>query len=113
MDGCSVRSEITNAYLQEAVRTYVLGLPQASIALSPMEQALKEELGHPGKRTQLEMANLLDEAEGAQIIDGEVRKTARKLANQANLVLHQEPADLAKAFDVLLMLHAILKHIYS
>lgn len=108
-------SKTTNSYLREAVRTYIFGFPQASIALSraALEQALKEELGHQGVKIFLDMNRLLDEAEGGGVIDGVIRKTARKLATEADAVLHERPADLPKAYDVLLMLRGVLQHIYS
>ena len=115
LEGSRTPSEMTNSYLREAVRTYIFGFPQASIALSraALEQSLKEELGHQGKRIFLDMNNLLDEAEGGGVIDGVIRKTARKLASEADAVLHERPADLAKAYDVLLMLRGILQHVYA
>ena len=59
------------------------------------------------------MNSLLDEAEGGGVIDGVDRKIARKLANDADTVLHEKPADLTKAFGVLLMLRGVLQHIYA
>jgi hypothetical protein len=40
-------SEVTNIYLQEATRTYIIGFPLACVALSrsALEQSLKESLG--------------------------------------------------------------------
>jgi hypothetical protein len=115
LEGSRIPSKITNGYLQEAVRTYIFGFPQASIALSraALEQALKEELGHQGKRIFLDMNGLLNEAEGSGTIDGVIRRTARRIATEADTVLHEIPADLAKAYDVLLMLRGVLQHIYA
>lgn len=108
-------SKTTNGYLREAVRTFVFGFPQACIALgrAALEQALKEELGHQDKKSFLDMNSLLDEAEGAGIIDGVIRKTARKIATEADNVLHEKPADLVKAYDVLVMLRGVLQHIFA
>jgi hypothetical protein len=108
-------SKTTNSYLREAVRAYIFGFPQASIALSraTLEQALKEELGHQGGKIFVDMNNLLDEAQGGGMIDGVIRKTARKLATEADAVLHERPADLPKAYDILLMLRGVLQHIYA
>jgi len=115
LEGCRIPSETTNSYLREAVRTYIFGFPQASIALSraALEQALKEELGHQGGEIFVDMNSLLDEAEGAGVIDGVIRKAARKMASEADAVLHEKPADLPKAYDVLLMLRGVLQHIYA
>lgn len=108
-------SKTTNGYLREAVRTFVFGFPQACIALSraALEQALKEELGHQNKKIFLDMNSLLDEAEGAGVIDSVIRKTARKIATEADNVLHEKPADLAKAYDVLVMLRGVLQHLFA
>ena len=48
LEALRLPSKVTNGYLREAVRTYIFGFPQASIALSraALEQALKENLGH-------------------------------------------------------------------
>ncbi len=115
LEGSRVPSKVTNAYLREAVRTYIFGFPLASIALSraALEQALKEELGHQGKQIFVNMNNLFDEAERAGLIDAVVRETARKIASEADAVLHEKPADLAKAYKVLLMLRGVLKHLYT
>jgi hypothetical protein len=115
LEGSRVPTKITNGYLAEAVRTYIFGFPQASIALSraALEQALKEELGCQGTKIFLDMNSLLDEAEGLGAIDGVIRRTARKIASEADAVLHEKPADLAKAYDVLLMLRGVLQHIYA
>jgi hypothetical protein len=78
-----------------------------------MEQAPKEELGHQGRKIFVDMNGLLDEAEGGNVIDGVIRKIARKIASDADLVLHEEPADAARAYEVLLMLRGVLQHIYA
>lgn len=110
-----VASRMTNAFLQEAVRTYVFGLPQASVALSraALEQALKENLGYQGQPTYVVMRDLLEEAEGAGVIDSALRRMARRVADEADAVLHEKPADIATAYEVLLLLRGILQHIYS
>lgn len=120
LEGSAIPSKATNSYLQEAVRTYILGLPQASVALcrAAMEQALKENLGHQGTRFVLEkneslMSKLLDEAEGAGLIDGTVRRMAREVSKAANDVLHEKPTDLKRAYEVLLKLRGILQHLYA
>lgn len=115
LQGSAIPSKITNGYLREAVRTYIFGFSQASIALSraALEQALKEELGHQSRKLFIEMKDLLDEAEGAGVIDGVIRKAARKIATEADDVLHEKPADLKKAYEVLLNLRGVLQHIFS
>jgi hypothetical protein len=108
-------SQVTNVFLQEAVRTYVLGLPQASVALSraALEQALKENLGYQGQASYIEMKDLLDEAERAGVIDKTLRRMARRVADEADDVLHEKPTSITKAYEVLLLLRGILQHVYS
>lgn len=115
LESSRIPSKITNGYLQEAVRAYILGLPQASVALSrvAMEQALKENLGYQSTRRFVKMNNLLDEAEGAGVIDPTTRMAARAVADEADDVLHERPTSLDKAFDVLVNLRGILQHLYD
>jgi Domain of unknown function (DUF4145) len=115
LEGSRTPSQVTNGYLREAVRTYVMGLPQASVALSraALEQALKENLGYQGTGTFVEMNNLLEEAEGAQVIDKTIRRLARRIADEADDVLHERPTSLDKAYDVLVMLRGVLQHVYN
>jgi hypothetical protein len=115
LEGSRIPSKVTNGYLREAVRTYILGLPQSSVALcrAALEQAIKENLGYQGTRTFVEMNGLLDEAEGAGIIDGQIRRMARKIASEADDVLHEKPTDLTKASEVLLMLRGVFQHLYA
>jgi hypothetical protein len=109
-----VPSKIANCYLQEGVRTYILGLPQASVALcrAALEQSLKGNLGYQGACTFVEMNNLLNEAEGAHVIDRTIRRMARKIADEADDVLHEKPTSLAKAYKVL-VIRGILQHLYA
>ena len=109
-------SEVTNGYLREAVRTYILGLPQASVALSraAMEQALKEGMGYQGKRTFVGMKDLLDEAESANVIrDKMIKQMARDVAREADDVLHEKPTTISKAYETLVKLRGVLQHVYG
>jgi hypothetical protein len=78
-----------------------------------LEQALKEELGYQGTGHFIKMEDLLDEAEGDGVIDAVIRKTARDAASEADAVLHEKPADLPKAYEVLLELRGVLQHLYT
>ncbi len=114
LEGSRIPSSVTDGYLREAVRTYILGLPQASIALcrAALEQAIKENLGYRTS-TVVEMNSLLDEAETAHVIDKTVRRMAREVATEANGVLHEKPSTQAKAYEVLVKLRGVLQHLYS
>jgi len=115
MQSTQVPSQITNVYLQEAVRTYVFGFPQASVALcrAALEQALKEGIGYQGTNTFVEMNDLLNEAESAGVIDRVNRLCARRVADVADDVLHERPVELSTARDVLVQLRGVLQFIYS
>jgi hypothetical protein len=115
LEGSRVPSKLTNAYLQEGVPTYILGPPQASVALNraALEQALKENIGCQDTRTFVKMNDLLEKAERAHIIDQAVRKMARSIGNEADSVLHENPTSLANAYDVLIQLRGVLQHLYA
>lgn len=118
LEGSVIPSEVTNGYLREAVRTYVLGLPQACIALcrAALEQCLKENVGY---RTRLPMHDskekfgLLTESQSAGVLDHQAREDSEYVVNQANIVLHEKPADLERAYQVLLKLRGVLQHVYA
>jgi hypothetical protein len=115
LEGSRRPSKHTNVYLKEAFRTFVRGLPQASVALSraALEQALKENIGYQGTGTFVSMNGLLDEAEGAGVIDATVRQMAREIADKADDVLHEKPTKLDSAYYVLIKLRGVLQHIYA
>jgi hypothetical protein len=66
-----------------------------------------------GAATFVTMNNLLKKAAQSGVIDEVIRQAARAIANEADTVLHEKPADLSKAYDVLLMLRGVLQHIYA
>lgn len=110
-----VHTEITNTYLREAVRTYILGLPQACVALSraALEQSIKEVLGRQGSGEYLSFQKLVDQAEIWNVLDKPMAKMARNLANEGDRVLHERPTDLKKAKDVLVGMRGLVQQIYS
>jgi hypothetical protein len=115
VEGTTLPSSITNGYMREAVRTYVLGLPQASIALSraALEQAIKERLGRQLSGDFITFQDLLKEARKCNILDDAMKHSARFVANAADDVLHERPSDLPKALKVLDTLRGIFRHVYS
>jgi hypothetical protein len=115
LESSRLPSKITNGYLREAVRTYIFGLPQASVALcrAALEQALKESLKLQGVPTFLRFNSLLEKAEKQKIIDCQIRQMAREIADAANDVLHEKPTDIKQASEVLLKLRGVLQHLYS
>ncbi len=115
MKCATIPSKITNGYLREAVRTYILGLPQASVALSraAVEQALKEGMGYQSTRTFVAMNDLLVEAQTGGVIDKAHQQLAREVADAADDVLHEKPTTLSNALDVLVKMRGVLQFIYS
>jgi len=61
----------------------------------------------------VKMDNLLDEAETAGVIDHLIRKCARKVADEADDVLHERLLTLSQAYDVLVRLRSVLQHVYA
>jgi hypothetical protein len=108
-------SNITNGYLKEAVRTYILGLPQASVALcrAALEQALKESLGLQLAGTFIRFQELLKEARKWNVLDGATEHMARDVANAGDEVMHEKPTDLRQAGEILTKARGLLQHIYS
>jgi hypothetical protein len=108
-------SSTTNGYLREAVRTYILGLPQASVALSraALEQALKEQLALQLSGEFIAFQDLLKEAKKWNILDRTMEMCARDIANAGDEVMHEKPTTLPRALEVLDQLRGILRHVYS
>jgi len=91
LQGLNLPSKTTNSYLREAVRTYILDLPQASVALSraAMEQALKERLGRQLSGDFVTFQKLLEEARKWNILDRTMELCARDVANAGDNVMHE------------------------
>ena len=108
-------SKITNTYLLEATRTYILGLPQACVAVcrAALEQGLKENLGYQGSDERISLRKLIAEAETKGLIDGVAREIASDIACAGNKVLHAGPADFDQARDILYKVRGLLQAIYS
>lgn len=115
LQASSRASSVTNGYLREAVRTYILGLPQASVALSraALEQALKEKLALQLSGEFITFQDLLKEARKWNILDGTMEMCARDVANAGDEVMHEKPTTLPRALEVLDQLRGLLQHVYS
>src|SRR5258708_7297306 len=97
MESAHFPSEITNTYLREATRAYIMGLAQASIALSraALEQGLKEDLGFQGTGHYVPFQELLEEALKYKLLDRVTVRMARAVANAGDAVMHEAPSSLA------------------
>ena len=115
MESARTPSPVTNTYLREATRAYIVGFPQACVALcrAALEQGLKENLGRQLLGHYIEFDELLKEARKFNLLDKITEKAARDIAKKANDVLHEKPVDLDKALTVLEGLRALLPQIYS
>ena len=115
LEGTTIPSNITNGYMREAARTYIFGLPQATVALSraALEQALKEKLGKQLSGEFITFQQLLKDARKWNILDGIMETCARDVANAGDDVMHDRPTDLPKALEVLDKLRGLFRHIYS
>lgn len=97
-------SKVTNTYLQEATRTYIIGFPLACVALSrsALEQSLKESLGYQLSGTFRKFQDLVDQAVRWNVLGKQTAKIARRLAKEVDEVLHEKPIELTRAREVLI-----------
>lgn len=111
-----IPSKQTAVYIQEAVRTYLHGLFQASAAMSraALEQGLKENLGRQGGDNDfIKFKDLVKEATRCNLLDKGLSDMMVETAKQANRVLHEGPTDHDGALQVLTEVRGYLKQLYS
>jgi hypothetical protein len=115
LEALRIPTSVTNGYLKEATRTYLMGFPQASVALSraALEQAIKEVLGHQGHGDFITFQDLLRQARKWGVLDDVMVRCARDVSKEGDHVMHEEPTTLENALDVLCKLRGLLNHIYS
>lgn len=108
-------SDVTNGYLKEATRTYIVGLPQATIALcrAALEQALKDRLGRQLSGNFITWQELLKEARRWNLLEKATEAMARDVANAGDEVLHEKPADWKKAEEIMLNTRGLIQQLYS
>ena len=105
----------TAVYVQEAVRMYIYGFTQASVAISraALEQALKERLGRQGDGSFIPFQDLVEEAKRWNILDATTARQVRDTAKKADRVLHERPTDQEGAWEILIEVRGLLQEIYS
>lgn len=115
MDVERTPSKVTDTYLREATRTYILGLPQASVALcrAALEQTLKESLGYQSSGAFITFQKLVDDAVRWNLFSEGTAKLVRKLAKEGDDVLHEKPTTPDRAKDVLATTRSVIRRIYS
>jgi hypothetical protein len=113
LDADNRPSKDTAAYLQEAARTYVFGLTQASIAMSrrALEAAFKEPRW--GRIFPDTMGDRIDEVIQYTGLDEATRAMAKSALSSSNKALHQRPASNEKAFEILVSVRCVLQCLYS
>ncbi len=104
---------IVNSFLKEAVRTYILGLPQASIVLcrSTLEQALKDKI--PELNDDTTLYTLIETAYNKNIIDQTIKSCSTEIRLTGRNAVHRNITELSQARDILIKLRGILQHLYS
>lgn len=108
-----IPSKETAIYLREAVRTYIFGLTQSSIAMSrcALESAFKE--SRWGPKFVLYFNDRVDEITEDLELDESISEMAKSAWKKASAVLHQRPADSETAIEVLVEVRAVLERLYS
>lgn len=108
-------SKTTNTYFREATRTFILGLPQACVAMcrAALEQGLKENLGYKDSETRDGLSKLIDKAHQQGLLDLLEKEIAGEVACAGNKVMHAAPADFERARETLYKLRGLLEGIYS
>jgi len=98
-------SKPVSVYLREAVRSYVHGLFQASVALSrsAVEHALRERMGSTD-----DLVNLVKGAHKMKLLEGDLLQYANDIKT-----LHAGPVNHDGAFDVLVKARKVLEVLYS
>lgn len=80
--------EQLSVYLGEATKCYVLGLPQAAVALcrAALEQGIREILRKDGADSSGDLSELLETASGAKVLNSAILRFAEDVRRAANRV---------------------------
>ena len=101
-------------YLREAANCYILGLPQAAIALSRaaveahLRNALEKIFGGSAVRGAGLKELVKDYARRGQLLSSEGLKSANKVRVAGDDVLHEKPADSGSALEVIEAARAVI-----
>lgn len=100
-------------YLREAVRTYVFGFPQASVALSraALARGIRDQLIAAPESAHL--SGWIDQIATEYSIDDAVTQMAKRAASTGNNVMHNKPVTASESFDCLVSVRKFLGIIYS
>jgi hypothetical protein len=108
-ENCSVPPEV-DVYVREAVRCYIFGLWQSSVAMAraTLELALQDVL-----KSNDQLAALIQRAANLSRLDRKHEEKARRVKTVANGVLHFHPTTDKQALDVVRDARAVLIHLYT
>jgi hypothetical protein len=107
--------EQLNAYLQEATKCFVLGLPQAAIALcrAALEQGLRESVRRAGVSPVGELSELIEIAVRSKVLRGASLQLANDVRLAGNRALHYGSLTDKNASDVLLKVRLVLMDLFG
>lgn len=107
--------EQLNLYLQEASKCFVLGLPQASIALcrAALEQGIRERLKEVGVSPAGELSELIEMAARSKVLSGASLQLANEVRRAGNRALHYGSSTDKNASDVLLKVRLVLVDLFG
>lgn len=100
-------------YLREASNCFILGLPQAAVALSrsaievPLRAAVEKQIGK-GKIAELGLFDLLEYAGKVRLLPKGDLDLAHKVRLAADRVLHEEPTTSSEALQVIEAARAVV-----
>ena len=100
-------------YLREAANCYILGLPQAAVALA--RAAIESQLRHKAASllgrsavAEADLKGLLNDVRVSKLLSREGNKQAHTVRVAANRVLHEQPAAADDALEVVETARAVL-----
>ena len=107
--------EQLNVYLQEATKCFVLGLPQASIALcrAALEQGIRESVREAGVSPVGELSELIEIAARSKVLKGASLQLANEVRLAGNRALHYGSITDKNASDVLLKVRVVLIDLFG
>ena len=108
-------SDPTNFYLKQAIRSYIFGFPDASVAFcrAALEQGLHEVVREKLGQSLGKLSELLRLADRARILDKPSSHLAERVASAGNRVLHGKPIGEREAWNVLCAARGVLETLFN
>jgi len=107
--------EQLNTYFQEATKCFVLGLPQASIALcrAALAQGIRESARKAGLNPVGELSELIEVAARSKVLKGSSLQLANEVRLAGNRALHYGSSIDKNASEVLLKVRLVLLDLFG